>query len=657
MKNRWDEREAKVLDGDPLKLRVYTSRLLGVETELVLHGGGNTSVKISEDDFFGEPVDLLYVKGSGWDLETIEAEGFAPVRIDVLLKMAELESLSDSDMVLQQRTAMTDPRAPNPSVEAILHAVIPQNFVDHTHSDAVIALTNNDEGESRVAELYGDRVLIIPYVMPGFLLARRVFEMTRCVDFAKLDGLVLMKHGIFTFHDDAKRSYDLMIELVSMAEDFLNEKAGGNYILRVDQFEEDLAALSLLRKAVSEARGGPVLAVSGRSPETIGYSSLDEIESLATRGPLTPDHVIRTKRVPMIFKDNPKSAVKTFVDEYRDYFERNSNGSLTCLDPAPRYAIWKGRGTVVFGTDVKECRIIEDILVHTISSIQQAEAVGGWRALSEQELFEMEYWELEQAKLKGGKAPPTLQGKVALVSGAASGIGLACARAFNAQGAVVVGLDVNPKIESVLSRSGMLGLHCDVTNGANLQSAVDTAIRTFGGLDILVSNAGTFTAGAEIEDLSQENWEKSLAVNLSSHQRLLQLSVPYLKNGIDATVIIIGSRNVQAPGTGASSYSVAKAGLTQLARVAALELAPHNIRVNVLHPDAVFDTGLWTPEVLQRSADRYGISVEEYKKKNLLKTEISSEDVAHMVCTVAGPVFSKTTGAQIPIDGGNERVI
>ena len=657
MKNRWVEREAACCDDDPLKLRVYTSRLLGVESELVLHGGGNTSVKISDEDFFGDPIDLLYVKGSGWDLETIEVEGFAPVRMDVLHRMAELERLSDSDMVLQQLTAMTNPGAPNPSVEAILHSIIPPKFVDHTHADAVIALTNNDEGERRVAELYGDRVLIIPYVMPGFLLARKVYEMTRGFDFAKLDGLILMKHGIFTFHDDVKRSYDLMIELVSMAEDFLRKKAGSDYIHRVEEVEEDLLGLSQMRKTVSKARGKPVLAVSGHSPESVGYSCLDDIESVATRGPLTPDHVIRTKSVPMIIEDEIDSSVEAFANGYNEYFRRNSNGELICLDPAPRYAVWKRRGTVVFGTDIKECRVIGDIVAHTVPTVQLAEAVGGWRALSEEELFEMEYWELEQAKLKGGSSPPPLQGKIALITGAASGIGLSCSRELRVQGAAVVGLDVNPKIESLFPEPGTLGLRCDVTQRDDLQSAVDATIRAFGGLDILVSNAGTFTAGSKIENLAQENWKQSLEVNLSSHQRLLQLAVPFLKNGIESAVVIIGSRNVQAPGPGASSYSVAKAGLTQLARVAALELAPHGIRVNVLHPDAVFDTGLWTTEVLQRSAGRYGITVEEYKKRNLLKTEISAQDVARMVCAVAGPVFSKTTGAQIPLDGGNERVI
>ncbi|AWT60218.1 MAG: putative NAD-dependent oxidoreductase [Candidatus Moanabacter tarae] len=657
MKNRWVEKEAAFCEGDLLKLRVYTSRLLGGESELVLHGGGNTSVKILKKDFFGDPINLLYVKGSGWDLETIETEGFAPVRMDVLVRMVKLQKLSDADMVLQQRAAMLDPKAPNPSVEAILHAIIPQKFVDHTHADAVIALTNNDDGEKRVEELYGDRVLIIPYVMPGFDLARKVYEMTRGVDFSKLDGLVLMKHGIFTFHDDVKTSYDMMIDLVSMAENFLRDKTGSKFIHLVEEMEEDLLGLSQMRKAVSRVRGEPVLAVLGHSPEAVGYSCLDNIESVATRGPLTPDHVIRTKSIPVIIEDEIDSAIEAFANGYKEYFHRNSNGRLKRLDPAPRYAIWKRRGTVVFGNDIKECRVIGDIVAHTVPTIQLAEAVGGWRALPEKELFEMEYWELEQAKLKERSGAFPLQGKIALITGAASGIGLACSRELKAQGAVVVGLDINPVIESLFSEPGILGLRCDVTKREDLQFAVDTAIRVFGGLDILVSNAGAFPLGSEIEDLTQESWEQSLEVNLSSHQRLLQLAVPFLKNGIESAVVIIGSRNVHAPGPGASSYSVAKAGLTQLARVAALELAPSGIRVNVLHPDAVFDTDLWTPEVLQRSADRYGITIEEYKKRNLLKTEILAEDVARMVCAVAGPVFSKTTGAQIPLDGGNERVI
>ena len=292
-----------------------------------------------------------------------------------------------------------------------------------------------------------------------------------------------------------------------------------------------------------------------------------------------------------------------------------------------------------------------------MKSILLAEQLGGWCALPEKDIFELEYWELEQAKLKKGKQAAGLQGKIALVTGAASGIGKACVEALLAQGAVVAALDINPAIETLFADEAVVGRVCDVTDTAQFHAALRTLITRFGGLDILVSNAGTFPLSASIEELDERSWDASIAINLSSHQRVLSASIPFLKLGVDPAVVFIASKNVPAPGPGAASYSVAKAGMTQLARVAALELAGDGIRVNTLHPDAVFDTAIWTDEVLEKRARHYGLSVQEYKTKNLLKTEVRSGDVAALVCSLAGPLFARTTGAQIPVDGGNDRVI
>ena len=655
MQNCWDSQEAAKAGDDVLALRVYSSRLLGAEPDLVLHGGGNTSVKDRRPDFFGGETDVIFVKGSGWDLATIEASGFAPVRMAPLLKMAELAELSDTDMVREQRAAMTDPDAPTPSIEAILHALIPGKFVDHTHADAVVALTNTPDGEQRVRDLYGERVLVVPYVMPGFVLAKTIHEMTRGIDWTSLDGMVLMSHGIFTWGEDAKSSYDQMIDLVTKAEG----AHAGCQLASADAVESDgdLLALAEIRKAASEQRGHAVLARWDRSSDAVGFSSLDRVHELATRGPLTPDHVIRTKRTAAILGgDEPEAGIGAFADDYREYFERNGDDSLTMLDPSPRWAVWKGKGTLAFETSIKGAQIVTDLVEHTRKGIQWGEALGGWQALPEKDIFDIEYWELEQAKLKKGATPKPLQGKVALATGAAAGIGRACAEALHSAGAVVVALDLNPEIEEIFSGEGRLGITVNLTEEDRLEEAVDRVVRTFGGIDIVLSNAGIFTAGANIDDMEAANWDKSMAVNLTSHQRLLHYTIPFLKRGIDGNVIVIGSRNVNAPGAGAASYSCAKAGLTQLVRVAALELAPHGVRVNIIHPDAVFDTKLWTPEALARSAERYGITVEEYKTRNLLKAEIKSADVGAAVLAVVCDL-TKTTGAQIPVDGGNDRVI
>jgi rhamnose utilization protein RhaD (predicted bifunctional aldolase and dehydrogenase)/NAD(P)-dependent dehydrogenase (short-subunit alcohol dehydrogenase family) len=669
MQSLWNEEEVQSFTEDPLAMRVYSSRLLGREPALVLHGGGNTSVKAEVKDLFGDAKPVLYVKGSGWDLATIEAPGFAPVCLETLKRMAELPELSDPEMVRAQRAAMTDPYAPNPSVEAILHAIIPFKFVDHTHADAVVTLTNTPDGEARVRALYGERVLIVPYTMPGFVLAKVIWEMTRNIDWSQLDGMVLMNHGVFSFADDARVSYERMIELVTQAEEAL-VKAGARVACApagdVQIPSSDLLQLAELRRAVSRARSAKGQTVAGStagivrwnvSPEAMGFANLPNVADIARRGPLTPDHVIRTKRVPLIVDTEPDAAVKTYGDDYRAYFERNTTDGLTCLDPAPRWAVWPGRGTLAFDTSVKAADIIGDISTHTIRAIQYAECLGGWQALPEKDIFAVEYWDLEQAKLRQAGKPAAFAGKIALVTGAASGIGRACAEALHSQGAAVMALDIDPAVETLFAKADFVGQVCDVTDITALQAAVENTVRLFGGLDVVVSNAGTFPSNSRIDEMDSEVWNRSLRINLTSHEQLLQCCIPYLQRGIDPAVVFMASKNVTAPGPGAAAYSVAKAGVTQLARVAALELGPKGIRVNVLHPDAVFDTAIWTPEVLESRAKHYGLTVQEYKTKNLLKVEISSHDVAELTCALLGPLFAKTTGAQIPIDGGNDRVI
>jgi len=675
MQSLWNDSTAQSYLNDPLQLRVYTSRLLGQNADLVLHGGGNTSVKAEVTNLFGETEQVLYIKGSGWDLGTIQAAGFAPVRLDVLLKMAELTQLSDTDMVKYQRAAMLDPNAPTPSVEAILHALIPFKFVDHTHADAVVTVSNTADGEARLRQIYGDKMLIVPYIMPGFVLARQIYEATRTVDWQELEGIILRNHGVFTFANEAKASYEQMIKVVTMAEDYLWQQ-GAHMTMPLNlpdlpSFDDnavlfdakgieganDLLTLAEIRQAVSESRGAAVLAQLDASAAAVHFANLPNVATIATRGPLTPDHVIRTKRIPVILGNDVRENISDYEHTYQGYFETHNDGTLTCLDKAPRWGVWLQHGTLAFGRTVKEGNIITDIVNHTRTAIQAGEKLGGWQTLPAKDIFDVEYWELEQAKLRQGGSTPLFQGKVAVVTGASSGIGRACAEALHAQGATVVGLDIQPEISHQFNRPDLVGLVCDLTQPEQITQAVQETVRRFGGIDILVSNAGIFPSSQTIAEMSAEHWERSLAINLTSHQQILQACIPYLAVGIDPAVVIIASKNVPAPGPGAGAYSVAKAGLTQLARVAALELAKYGIRVNVMHPNAIFDTAIWTPEVLEKRAAYYGMDVESYKRSNLLHVEITSRDVAALACALAGPVFSKTTGAQIPIDGGNERVI
>jgi len=661
MKSLWNEQEAAERAVNPLALRVYTSRLLGREPALVLHGGGNTSVKVREPNLFGESEYLLYVKGSGWDLATIEAKGFAPVRMDTLLKLAALEQLSDTDMVRVQKAAMTDPNAPTPSVEAILHALIPFTFVDHTHSDAVVAITNTPGGEETIQRVLGGRVLYIPYVMPGFALARLVFELTRDTDWSKYDGMVLQHHGIFSFANDGRESYERMIQFVTAAEDFLREKGALKAELPAaaanPESAEVLRSLATLRKEVSLKAGVAMVALLDGSANALGYANLPRIAEISGRGPLTPDHVIHTKRTPMLLGSDAAQAVTGYADAYLEYFQRNASVGLVALDPAPKWVVWPGHGVVSFGASAKRASVVADIVRHTMRAQGWAETLGGWQALPERDIFDVEYWELEQAKIKKSGARLPLEGKIALVTGAASGIGKACVDALRAQGAAVVAVDLNPALESNWKGSDVLALTSNLTERAAVDAAVASAVRRFGGLDIVVANAGIFPASANIDALEDDIWQKTLDINLTSQMYLFRAAAPYLQLGLDPAIVVVASKNVAAPGPGAAAYSASKAAMTQLARVAALELGPRGVRVNVVHPHAVMDTALWTPEILHSRAQHYGMSVEEYKRNNLLKVEVKSKDVAELVAAMAGPLFAKTTGAQLPIDGGSDRII
>jgi rhamnose utilization protein RhaD (predicted bifunctional aldolase and dehydrogenase)/NAD(P)-dependent dehydrogenase (short-subunit alcohol dehydrogenase family) len=654
MQSLWDVQEAGRCR-DALELRVYSSRLLGRDPALVLHGGGNTSVKLTAPDIFGDPIDLLYVKGSGWDLGTIQAAGFAPVRMDHLLRLATLERLSDLQMASELRKATVDPAAPAPSVEAILHAILPYTFVDHTHADALIALTNTPNGEEHIQNVYGDRVVVIPYVMPGFELARCCAELFSAHARPQTVGMVLMNHGLFTFGSTEREAYERHIELVSAAEDYL--RSHGAWLLAIPELPApppQRHAIAELRHAISEAAEAPILLRASADPAARAFAQRDDIGQIARQGPATPDHIIRTKRLPLIGRDVPG-----YVEEYRSYFAAHTGDrTLTMVDPAPRIVIDPELGILAVARTAREILIAEEIYRHTIDIIQRAEALGGYRALPAQELFDVEYWDLEQAKLTRAGRPPLFAGRIGLVTGAASGIGRACVTSLIARGAAVVAVDRDEHIAELFNGPEVLPITADVTDLVAMEAALEQGVRAFGGLDMLILNAGIFGASRPIARLDDQEWERVLRVNLDANLALMRMAHPLLTLAPrGASVVVIGSKNVPAPGPGAAAYSASKAALTQLARVAALEWGADNIRVNVLHPNAVFDTGLWTEEILASRAASYGLSVEGYKTNNILRVEVHSRDVAEIAAELCGPLFAKTTGAQIPIDGGNERVI
>jgi rhamnose utilization protein RhaD (predicted bifunctional aldolase and dehydrogenase)/NAD(P)-dependent dehydrogenase (short-subunit alcohol dehydrogenase family) len=657
MQSLWNDEEAAGFKSD-LAQRVYTSRLLGRDKSLVLHGGGNTSVKLRQTNLVGDDEEILYVKGSGWDLELIEEAGFSPVRMAHLLKLARLETLSDPQMVNELATQMTRSTAPAPSVETILHALLPHKYVDHTHSDAVLAVTDTADGDKRIAEIYGDKVVIIPYVMPGFDLARLCAERFPKQVGRNTIGMVLMKHGVFSFGATARESYERMIELVDLAERYLGRRSAWQLQRAAlgPGEQPQRQQIAELRAEISRVAGNPLIVAVHRDARTLSFARRPDVATASQQGPVTPDHVIRTKRVPLVGRD-----VEGFAHAYREYFDRHAPQAKepkTMLDPAPRVVLDQQLGMCAAGRSAKDAAIVADLYMHTIDVIERASLLGGYAALPQRDIFDVEYWDLEQAKLRKAGKPPVFTGEVALVTGAASGIGQACVEALLARGAAVVGLDVNERIAALHRRADFLGIRCDVTSQQEVVGALEQTAHAYGGLDILVLNAGIFTASAAIAVLDNAVWRKVMNINLDANLMLLRECYPLLKLAPrGGRVAVIGSKNVPAPGPGAAAYSASKAALTQIARVAALEWGRDNIRINTLHPNAVFDTGIWNEDVLTARAEHYGMSVEEYRKNNVLKTEVTSRDVAELAAEICGPLFSKTTGAQVPVDGGNERVI
>ncbi|HYA19286.1 MAG TPA: bifunctional aldolase/short-chain dehydrogenase [Burkholderiales bacterium] len=657
MKSLWNDKEAAKFKGE-LGLRVYTSRLLGQDKSLVLHGGGNTSVKIRERNILGEQEDILYIKGSGWDLETIEPAGFSPVRLPHLLHLAELETLSDPQMVNELKTHMTRATAPAPSIETILHAILPYKYVDHTHADAVITVTNTANGLKRIREIYGDSVVIIPYVMPGFELARVCAQIFAKEAKRTTLGMVLMNHGIFSFGATAKESYERMIALVSRAEKYLFQKGAWVIVSRSGSTDKKTlkTKLAVLRGKISKVAGFPAIITTCTNDRTLTFAKRKDIAKISQQGPATPDHVIRTKRLPMLGRN-----VDAYAKRYRDYFQRYARTAKerkTMLDSAPRVVLDPELGMCAVGQTAKDAAIVAEIYLHTIEVILRATALGGFVALPAKELFDVEYWDLEQAKLKKTGALPVYAGEIALVTGAASGIGKACVDSLLARGAAVVGLDLNPLIQTMHSRKDFLGIRCDVTSEGAVENALESAVRAFGGLDMLILNAGIFPASRRIDDLPDEEWREVMNINLDANLLMLRECHPLLKlSPRGGRAVVIGSKNVRAPGPGAAAYSASKAALNQLARVAALEWGAEGMRINIIHPNAVFDTAIWSEAVLESRAKQYGLSVEQYKKNNILRTEVKSRDVAELAAEMCGPLFAKTTAAQVPVDGGNERVI
>ncbi len=700
MQSRWSDDEARSFverwadAGEPLALRVYTSRLVGAEPDLVMHGGGNTSVKIVRPDVLGEPVEAICVKGSGWDLDSIEPRGLPAMRLDGLRRLRALGSLSDEEMVNQQRTHLFDSTSPNPSVETLLHAFLPHRFIDHTHADAILALTNQPDGERLVREVLGDDVVIVPYVMPGFALAKLAAEAFERRPDAR--GMVLMKHGLFSFGDDARTSYERTIAMVDAAERFLAAKTAGRLPkpLAASEAESGLAAARrdaariapVLRGLLARPSGDPdrpwrrVILEHRATPEALALLGAPECEALSRRGPLTPDHVIRTKAEPLfvrldakapeaVLRETLSAAIEDFRRRYDAYFEKQvaaKGVSRTKLDPDPRVILVPGIGIFAAGKSRKDAAIAADLSEHTLRVKAQADALGRYEPLADGDLFDMEYWSLEQAKL-GKEAEKPLARQVALVTGAAGAIGVGICLELARAGAHVVLADVDEKgLEAARAKVAAAGggaavaaVRMDVTDERSVAAAFAEACRTFGGVDVVVPNAGIAYV-ASLAESEADRFRRVIDVNLSGYFLTMRGAIPVLRaQGTAGNVVVNASKNVFGPGADFGAYSASKAGGHQLGKVAAIELAPLGIRVNMINADAVFaegDTpsGLWR-EIGDDRARSKGIEPgrleDHYRERNLLRARITGAHVGRAVVFFASNE-TPTTGATLPVDGG-----
>jgi rhamnose utilization protein RhaD (predicted bifunctional aldolase and dehydrogenase)/NAD(P)-dependent dehydrogenase (short-subunit alcohol dehydrogenase family) len=680
MKSGWVDKEAQaIVDryardgvGRDLALRVYTTRLLGRDPKLVLHGGGNTSVKTAMPDLLGEEVEALCVKGSGADMATIEPAGLAVVRLDRLRKLRSRGALGDADMLRIQRESLLDPTGPSPSVEMLLHAFLPHKFVDHTHANAVLSLVDQPDGEAICAQVYDGRVGVVPYVMSGFALAKKAVDVhgTR----PDVEGLILHKHGIFTFGDSAREAYERMIALVTLAEERL--KLDRKAVFVTAQLPQAIASVTavapILRGACSlkdERIEGAWrrLILDFRSNRAIlDFVNGAELARYSQAGVVTPDHTIRTKNWPLVvpapedgkindFKRAVRAATQAFIERYKAYFARNNaraGQSKKMLDPLPRVALVPGLGLFGLGRSKKDASIAADLAECAIATITDAEAIGRFEAISEAEMFDVEYWAPEQAKL-GGQVERPLAGQIAVVTGAGGAIGAATAKAFAGAGAEVALLDLDETAasnEAKAINATALAVKCDVTDGASVREAFDRVVATFGGVDIVVSNAGAAWQG-RIGEVDEEILRKSFELNFYGHQRVAQAAVKImLAQSTGGCLLFNVSKQAVNPGPNFGPYGLPKAATLFLVRQYALDYGADGIRANAVNADRI-RSGLLTDAFIAERSRARGLSEKDYMSGNLLGREVTADDVAQAFLHQA--LELKTTGDVTTVDGGN----
>ena len=679
MQSKWSDADAQKFAADyapkgvnqDLAVRTYTTRLLGSDPKMVLHGGGNTSVKTKIKDQLGEDVDVICIKGSGWDMGVIEPAGLPAVRLEPLRKLRKLDKLSDEDMVNFQRINLLDSTSPNPSVETLLHAFLPHKFIDHVHSTAVLALTDQPDNKALVQEVYGDRVAYVPYTIPGFALAKAVADVFD--KHPKAEGLILLQHGIFTMGDTAEQAYSRMIEFVTMAEERLKLQRKQLIAAKLPAKLATLPEIAPILRGAVAIEKNPMAGTAKRqildfrtNAQILNYVNGSELARYSQVGVVTPDHTIRTKNWPVIvpapeagkleqWSKDVHAAVDAFVARYHKYFEVNNAKSPVKkkeLDPLPRVILVPGVGMFGIGATAKDAAIAADIAENAVAVITDAEAMGEYRSISEFDMFEVEYWSLEQAKL-GKSNEKSLARQVAVITGGASGIGAATAKAMAKEGAEVAILDRDLDAAKAAARKiggKALAVECDVTNPQSVRAAFDAVVSAFGGVDIVVSNAGAAWQGT-IGQVDDETLRKSFELNFWAHQAVAQHATRIMQaQGTYGCLLFNTSKQAVNPGKDFGPYGLPKAATLFLVKQYALDHGKDGIRANAVNADRI-RSGLLTDDMVAARSKARGLTEADYMAGNLLKREVTAEDVAQAFVYLA--TASKTTAAVVTVDGGN----
>jgi len=654
LKNNWSKSSAKkyikkyknIGFSKDLALRVYTTRLLGRNKELVLHGGGNTSVKTTIKDIDGKKYNVLCVKGSGWDMADIEPEGLPAVKLEPLIALKNKKYLSDEDMVSYQKRNLINIKAPNPSVETFLHAFLPFKFVDHTHADAVLNATNRPGGLNFCKKVFGNKVSIVPYVMPGFMLAKKINEIYSINP--NINCLILMNHGIFTFADDAKEAYDLMIKYVSQAERAIN-KLKVKKIKQIKNFSTRFNAheiAPIIRGLLSNNKDQKFVVNYRLNKHLKYFMNGKNVRSYSSKGTATPDHVIRVKPFPLIitpkknssideFKITAKKAFENYRKKYINYFNVNKNkvkGKKVMLDTSPRVVLVQNVGVFTIGKDLNAAKIAGDLTETNAKVIASVEETSAYKFIPEKDIFDLE-------------------GNVVVITGSTGTIGFETYKMFKSYGAEVVLLDYNlERLKDLQSKIKELCIHCDVRNKKSVKKVFNQICEKYGGIDILISNAGTATNGA-IGEIDDNVLRQSFEDNFFSHQNCASEAIKIMKKqNINGCLLFNISKQSVNPGKNFGPYGLPKSALLSLCKQYAVDYGSYGIRSNGVNADRI-RSGLMNDKMIRTRAKARSVSTDDYMRENLLLNEVKAEDVAKAFFHLA--TSKKTTGAVLTVDGGN----